>query len=115
MAADLIVLSMPQRIVNERSALTVTARFRNRAALADVTPTNAYWRVDDDQVGPITDWTSITPATTISIPVTSSTNAILNDTRMLETKILTVMSDRGLTTQYAESMSYQVRNQPYYT
>lgn len=115
MAADFISLSAPQTIVNERSSLVVTARFRNRAAAADVTPTNIYYRLDDGEIGEITGWTSVTPGTTATISLSSTQNQIRNCTRALEQKVLSVASDYGLSTQYIQTLRYDVRNQPYYS
>lgn len=113
-AATAIYFSTATRKVNERSSMLVTARFRDRATNLDVTPTNVRYRLDGE-CGEITGWTTATPGTTAAITLTSAQNAILNDTRTLEERTLSVAADYGLSTQFIESMTYQVRNQPYFT
>lgn len=110
MALDLITFAGPTEIT-ERSSTTITARFRDKAAFADQTPTNVYWRLDDEAGCQIADWTSVTPGTSVAIAVTGEQNANLNCARQVERKTLTVMADRGLATQFASSFSYGVRNQ----
>lgn len=95
--------------------MVVTARFRDRATNADVTPTNVYYRLDDLAVGEITGWTSLTPGTTASVTLTGAQNQIYNCTRTLEARMLTVAADYGLTTEYRDFMRYEVRNLPTFT
>lgn len=113
MACDQIAVQSPQRNVVERSTLAVTASFRNRATAAAVTPTNVYYRVDDGHGWQVRDWTSATPGTTASITLSATDNAIQEGTRTAETRIVTIMTDRGLSTQYADTFEYEVRNQPW--
>jgi hypothetical protein len=112
-AANAIYLSTPTRKINERSSMVVTARFRDLATNADVTPTNVYYRLDDGEGGPITDWTSLTPGTTASVTLSTTQNQILNCTRTLEAKYITFVADRGLSTEYRETFRYEVRNRAY--
>lgn len=114
-AANAIYLSTPTRKVNERSSMVVTARFRDRATNADVTPTNIYWRLDDADVGEIAGWTSATPGTTVSITLSPTQNQILNGTRSLEAKFISFAADYGLATEYRETFRYEVKNQRYVT
>jgi hypothetical protein len=111
-AANQITLSTPTRKINERSSMVVTARFRDRATAADVTPTTIDYRLDGE-CGQITDWTSLTPGTTASATLTPTQNEILNDTRALEPKYITFAADRGLATEYRETFRYEVRNHGY--
>lgn len=113
-AATAIYFSTPTRKINERSAMSITARFRDRSAGTDVTPTNCKYRLDGE-CGQVTDWTALTPGTTATISLTSSQTAISNDARALEQMTLSVAADYGLSTQFIESMTFQVRNQPYLT
>lgn len=112
-AANAIYLSTPTRKVNERSSMVVTARFRDRATNADVTPTNVKYRLDDAETGQITDWTSLTPGTTASVTLTPTQNQVLNCTRALEAKFISFAADYGLSTEYRETFRYEVRNQAY--
>jgi hypothetical protein len=114
MAADLITFS-GSRKTNERNAITITARFRNVASQADVAPTNVYYRLDAEDGCQIADWTSATPGTTVDIMITAEQNKILNCLYPIEAKILTVMADKGLSTQFANSWRYEVKNLPWST
>lgn len=109
---DQIVFSTPQRKINERSVMVVVARFRDRATNTDVTPTNVRYRLDGE-CGEITGWTAATPGTTVTITLTPEQTAIRNDTRTMEAKTLSVAADYGLSTQYIDSMRFDVRNQAY--
>lgn len=112
-ACNSIFLSTPTRKINERSSMVVTARFRDRATNADVTPTNIYYRLDGGETGEITGWTSLTPGTTASVTLTPTQNQILNCTRVLESKFISFAADYGLSTEYRETFKYEVRNQAY--
>lgn len=115
MACDQIAIQSSQRTVKERSSLTVTASFRNRATAAAVTPTNVYYRLDDQDNCLIRDWTSATPGTTAAITLSAADNAIQNGARTIEKRILSVMTDRGLSTQYADTFTYELENLPWTT
>lgn len=111
---DLITFKGPTEI-KERSAVTITAAFRDSAAFANAQPTNVYYRLDDDGTGIVLlDWTSVTapvlPDNDVAIVVTAEQNRILTDARELERKTITVMANRGLVTQFVESYTYAVRN-----
>lgn len=115
MAADQITLTTNSRKVNERSSVVMTARFRNRATAADVTPTNVKYRLDDAGTGQITDWTTVTPGTSVSVTLTPTQTQILNCARNLEAKFISFAADYGLATEYRETFRFDVRNQPYLT
>lgn len=107
---DLIAFRGPTEIT-ERSSAVFTAKFRDSEAFTDETPTNVYWRLDDESGCQIADWTSATPGEQVSINISGDQNAIRNCARQVERKTLTVMADRGLSTQFAQSFGYGVRNQ----
>lgn len=111
-AATAIYFSTPTRKINERSAMTVVARFRDRATNADVTPTNAKYRLDSE-CGEVTGWTALTPGPTATISLTSTQTQILNGIHALQDMVLSVAADYGLAGQFIETMPFQVRNQPY--
>lgn len=113
MAVDQIAIQSAQRKVTELSTLALTASCRNRATAAAATPTNAYYRVDDGTGSQIRDWTSLTPSSSLSITLAATDNAMRNCLLEVETRIVTVMTDRGLSTQYADSFQYEVTNLPY--
>jgi urease alpha subunit len=112
-AANAIYLSTPTRKINERSSMVVTARFRDRATNADVTPTNVYYRLDSGECGEITGWTSLTTGTTATVTLTPTQNQIRNGTRALEAKYISFAADYGLATEYRETFRYTVTNQAY--
>ncbi len=99
--------------VNERTSFTATATFYSDAFVA-AAPTNAQYRLDwvtsnADCYSQITDWTTLTPASSISIPITATQNAIqgcLNQER----RQITVRADNGLATQAEETFQYTVQN-----
>lgn len=65
--------------ITEGAAFRVTLRPLN-ADLAATTPTTMRYRIDDvDQGIAILDWTSLTPATSVNVVITSAQNAIRND------------------------------------
>jgi hypothetical protein len=114
MSLDLITFAGPIE-VQERSALAIVAKFRDQAALVGVQPTNVYYRLDDEGSDrTLVDWTSvappIAPADTVSIAITGDQNRILYESRGIERKVLTVMVNRGLATQFVASYEYAVRN-----
>lgn len=112
MSVDLIAITGPLSVV-ERSAATFTANFRDQVAGAGATPTNAYWRIDNEDGCQIADWTALTigeSATTADISVSADLNAIRNCTKARERRTLTVMADRGLSTQFAAASGFDVRN-----
>lgn len=102
-----------RKTVNEGSAFTVVAKFWDDSVEDWVasTPTNVRYRIDSmDWVYPILDWTSGTPATSLTITVSRTANAILNDCRARERRQLTVEVDAALATQYQGTFEYYVKN-----
>ena len=111
---DLITFKGPYEL-RERSAGTIRAMFRDTAALAGVQPTNVYYRIDDEGTGRVVaDWTPVTPPVDpdafVDIVVTPEQNRIERESVELERKTLTVMTDRGLATQFVGSYVFAVRN-----
>lgn len=108
---DQIAFSLPKDRVKEESQLIVTAYFRDRATQAADTPTNVYYRLDCLSTGiAILDWTSISTAASVSITITPTQNEIQRTHNYQERKQLTVAADYGLSTQYVESVEYDVVN-----
>lgn len=109
-AVNQLAFSVPSKHVTERSTVIVTVKFLDRTS-GLVTPTNAKYRIDDISSGAqIADWTALTPASSNSITVTSTQNAILNNTRNVERKQMTVAADYGLSTEYRETAVWTVEN-----
>ncbi len=83
----------------ERNSFTVSVRFRN-SSLAAEAPTTARYRIDCLTTGQtVKEWTSLTPAATISIPVTSSDNRIISKGNAQERRQITVQADQGTDTE----------------
>lgn len=111
MAADQISFSTPKTTVTELSSTVITVQFRNRATQAAVVPTTVKYRIDDLNNGVVvSDWTSVTPASSVSITVTPTQNQIYNDYNGKESRQFTVKTDDTLSTQYIDSMIYTVKN-----
>lgn len=109
-AADQIVFTFPRDRINERSALTITARFRDRSTDANVIPTNVKYRIDNLSSGAeILDWTTATPGTTVAIVTTPDQNEC-KVSEEWQRNMLTVAADYGLSTQFNEHFEYHVRN-----
>lgn len=110
---DLITFRGPD-FVNERASAAVVAAFRDSEEFTNQQPTNVYYRLDDESGVNLIDWTSVTapvdPANSVSIVLTPEQNRILNEAREVERKFLSVMTDRGLATQFVGSFVYKVRN-----
>lgn len=108
MSTDQIVFTSRRDRISEGSGITVTARFLDAGAA--VTPTNVKYRLDNLETGEeLAGWTSATPGTTAAIAIAGS----LTDckTRLpIEQHQLTVAADYGLSTQYQEAFTYEVRN-----
>ena len=113
-----ITLQAPitQNSIKERSAFTVTSKFYSDSTdpWTLTAPTTVMYRVDDLTSGyPVRDWTTLTAASSVSIPISSGDNLILDDTQKREHRQLTVKADDGLSTQYQESFTWQVINLPW--
>ena len=114
MALDLITFKGASEI-KERAALTLRVYFRDSAAFANAAPTNVYYRLDDDGSGvTLADWTvktpPVLPTNYVDITLTPEQNRVINETRQLERKTISVMADRGLATQQVADYTYGVRN-----
>ena len=99
----------PKPVYEEGSSFSATAYFR----VADVAtaPTTARYRIDDLKARvALQDWTSLTAAASISIPITATDNAIRDQSNAFETKQLTVESDFGTATATRDSVRWKVRN-----
>ncbi len=100
-----------RRQVNEGSAFTTVAKFYDDAteAWTASTPTSVRYRIDAGN-HVIRDWTSGTPATSLTINVTATDNAIVSDCNQVEPRTLTVQCDANLATQYSETFDWTVKN-----
>lgn len=56
------------------------------------------------------DWTSVSPAVSVTISVTSSQNAIISDNNARERKQITVSADKGTTTETRDTAFWICEN-----
>lgn len=106
---DTVAVQIPRLQVKEGSSFTATAYFR--AAGDASTPTNVYYRIDNLTTGEvIADWTSVSTASNVSVSVTSTHNAIRDQSNRYERLQLTIDADHALSTQVRESVMWLVEN-----
>lgn len=101
------------RQANEKSAFNVVTKFWNDATetWTASTPTTVKYRIDDpEQDCQIVDWTTATPGTSVTIPITTTANTIQNNCRQFEKRQLTVKADDALSSQYQETYCWTVKN-----
>ena len=104
-----IYITIPRFTYDEGTTFVATANFRSGDASA--VPTTARYRVDCKTTGKkITDWTTLTPAASISITMSADDNQIVSTGRQKERRQLTVESDTDLSTQTRERIFWTVRN-----
>lgn len=109
--SDQIELSVPKPTVAEGSAFSATANFRTRSTSAASAPTTIKYRLDCLTSGAqIADWASVSAASSVTIAVTGTHNAIQSNGNDYEVKQLTVMADEGLTTQVRQAVRWRVEN-----
>ena len=105
-----VFVTVPNTIVKESSSFTATAYFRVAGA-ASASVTNSQYRIDNLTTGSkVADWTALTPAVSIEIPITSAHNKILNNSDRFEKLQLTVASDRGETSATYDTVIWKVEN-----
>lgn len=103
-----ITSDLTQNRVNERSACIFTASFFTDAYVA-ATPSAARYRIDNpDTNTEIVSWTTLTPATSNSITVTGTQNAITCDSSREERRQLTVEATSGAV--YNSTKDWWVKN-----
>lgn len=105
-----VFITLPKPRVQERSAITVTAKFRDSNLDAAI-PTTARYRIDCLTTGQtLKDWTSLSVAATISIAVTSADNRIVSNGNWFERKQITVQADQGTDTETRDVAFWDVYN-----
>lgn len=108
---DQIEFQLAKSRVKEGSAFPLPVYLRLRSTAAAATPTTIHYRIDCLTTGrEVADWTSVSAASSFTLSVTGTHNAILNDSNSRETKQVTVMADRELATQYRDTVEYTVEN-----
>ena len=102
-------ITTPQPFYTEGSSLTATAYFKvGEVATA---PTTAKYRLDClTTCKVLKDWTTLTPAESISIAITATENAMQDEWNTREKKQLTVASDPDTDTQTRDVVTWLVIN-----
>lgn len=97
--------------VREGSALFFTFAFTDENG-DPVTPISIDWRIDDVDSGTeVVGWTAVgSPASSVNVQVNPASNAIIDQTKVVEKRILTVRMDNGQLTQAFETKHYRVQN-----
>ena len=100
---------IPKPLVNEASSFNATAYFRSAGTAA--APTTAAYRIDCLKTGTVIQaWTSLTPAVSISIPITATNNRIIDRCNDNEKRLLTVSADKGETTETRDNIEFVIEN-----
>ena len=106
---------IPNPLINEATSFTATAYFRLNGS-ASASSVNSKYRIDNLSTGKeLADWTTLTPAVSIDIPITSAHNKIQQPSNKTEKIRLTVASDRGETSATYSTVIWKVRNYYGYT
>lgn len=108
---DQIEILIPKTVIQEGSAFTATVEFRTRSTAAAATPTNVYYRVDCLTTSTeLQALTSVAAASSVSVSITPTMNAIQSDANDYEMKQLTIVADDGLATQQRKTVVWRVAN-----
>ena len=95
---------------NELSQVVVTVSPKDLNGDA-YTPTTAKYKVNDQASrDEMVQYTSLTPATAMTITIPPSVNTIISDSNEEEVKTVTVLLDEGLDTQHYIEYEYAVVN-----
>lgn len=96
--------------VPERSRKSYRVSFRGDDG-EPVIPSTVRYRVDDEESGTeLVAWTTVSPASRVTISIPASANRILDDDNTREVKVLTVQSDASTDDQQSQEERYQVMN-----
>jgi hypothetical protein len=99
-----------RNIVNEGSADVWEAKFYDPSDNA-ITPTTVHYRLRDlTNCRLIRDWTAVTAAQTVEIPITATENAIYSACTGQQENCLTVMANKDTALQRAVEERYVIRN-----
>ena len=104
-----VYIQIPKQKYSEGTAFTATAYFRSGTAAS--TPSAAKYRIDClTTCKEIKDWTTLTPAASISISVTATENTIEDESNQIEKKQITVASEPDTASQEREVRTWKVIN-----
>lgn len=108
---DQIVFYQRKDHVREKSQHVLNVTFRDRATVLNVTPTNVHYRIDDlTNCRTILDWTTVSPDDEITLTITPTQNELQCQGNREEKRQVTVAADYGLSTQYMDSVCFDVEN-----
>lgn len=108
---DLIAIQLPKTDWREGSSFSMPVSLRLRSTAAAAVPTSIHYRLDCLTSGiELVDWTSVSAASSFTLSITGTHNAIQNDGNDYEMKQITVKTDVGLATQYVEAAQWRVEN-----
>jgi len=109
--SDQVEIQLPRTVVEEEDAFSAVAYFRARATRTALAPTTVHYKVDClTTKTALVPWTSVSAAANVSIPISSTVNAILEGTKRQERKQLLVKADDGLSTQVTGRTTWLVNN-----
>lgn len=105
-----ITAQFPRRRLSEGSQASFSASVYSDAYVASA-PTTAKYRIDCPESGEtLTDWTSLTAASSMTISLNGSTQTLRDQGLSEERRRLTVMTDSGLSTQNVKTYDWYVSN-----
>lgn len=108
---DQIVFFQRKDHVRESSQHVLTATFRDRETVDNVTPTNVRYRIDClTTCTQILDWTVATPGESVEITITPTQNALQDQCNSREVRQVTVAADYGMPSQYLDSVTFELEN-----
>jgi hypothetical protein len=108
---DQIVFYQRKDHVREKSQHVLNVTFRDRATVANVTPTNIRYRIDDlTNCATILDWTAVSPDDEITLTITPTQNELQSQCNREEKRQVTVAADYGLSSQFMDSVCFDVEN-----
>jgi hypothetical protein len=98
-------------MVKEGSALFLTFTFKDENG-APVAPITIDWRIDDVDSGTeVVGWTPVgAPSASVNVSVNPTNNNIVDQTKVVEKRILTVRMDNGQVTQAFQTKHFRVQN-----
>lgn len=103
--------TLPQDNVKEGSQFNLYVKFWDDSADAWVaqTPTTIRYRVMSGYTV-VTDWTTVTPASSATISLTHAMNAMIDPGLDREGKQIVVQCNAGLETEYSDTFDWTIQN-----
>lgn len=110
MAIVTITAQFPRKRIPEGTQASLTARFYDNSYTLTA-PTTAKYRIDNpENCQNLTDWVTLSPASSIAIIVDGTTQRLNDQGETEERRRITVMADAGLTTQTVKSYDWIIVN-----